>query len=120
MGSEAQVSELHVQSLQARLTGGEPLVLLDVREDHERDHARIAVPDSGVVDLHVPLGQIPARLDEIVDRARGLPLVVYCHHGQRSMAAATWLQRQGIGDVHNLDGGIDAWSIRVDRAVRRY
>ena len=71
-------------------------------------------------DLHVPLGHVKSRLPEIQASAEGRPLVVYCHHGQRSMAAATWLTGQGVKQVHNLDGGIEAWSVRVDRAVKRY
>ena len=50
----------------------------------------------------------------------GHPVVVVCHHGQRSMVAATWLMSRGVGNVHNLEGGTDAWSIRVDPTVPRY
>jgi len=114
-----EVGELAAATLKSWLDQGEAVVLLDVREDFERDHAKIEAPKS-VADLHVPLSQIPTRLDEVADLARGRPLVVYCHHGQRSMVAATWLTRQGLQNVQNLDGGIDAWSIRVDRTVRRY
>ena len=119
MAEPGDVGELSVTSLQARFQSGDPLVLLDVREDHERDHARIGI-SGGVADLHIPLGQIQARVDEIEDAARGRDLVVYCHHGQRSMVAATWLSRRGIQPIANLDGGIDTWSIRVDPSVRRY
>ena len=119
MAEPAAVGETSAPSLVAMFKEGELLTLLDVREDHERDYARIGVPE-GVADLHVPLGQIPSRVDEVKDSARGRTLVVYCHHGQRSMVAATWLVQRGVGLVLNLDGGIDAWSIRVDAAVRRY
>jgi len=119
VAESTEVGELPATSLKTWLDRGESLVLLDVREDFEREHARIAPPE-GVADLHVPLGEIPTRVDQIADLARGRSLVVYCHHGQRSMVAATWLARQGVANIHNLDGGIDAWSIRVDRSVRRY
>ncbi len=113
------VGELTPRDLKARLDAGEPCTLLDVREDDERAYAAIA-PPPGVADVHIPLAQVAARLDQIEDAARGRSLVVYCHHGQRSMLAAAWLARRGIADVHNLDGGIDAWSTRVDPGVRRY
>ena len=121
MAEPEPVGEMTVAGLRLRFDEGTPLVLLDVREDHERGHARIGTPQ-GVADIHIPLGQVPARADEVAAAvaAGGGPLVVYCHHGQRSMVAATWLGRRGIGEVHNLDGGIDAWSIRVDRSVPRY
>jgi rhodanese-related sulfurtransferase len=70
--------------------------------------------------MHIPMGQLPLRLDEVEDRSRGQPLVVYCHHGQRSLVVAHWLVAQGFSEVVNLDGGIDAWSRDVDAAVPRY
>ncbi len=119
MAGSNEVGELSVLNFRAWLDAGEPLVVLDVREDHERDYARITVP-TAVKDLHIPLGQIAARVAEVEDQARGCRLVVYCHHGQRSMVAATWLAQRGLTDLHNLDGGIHAWSIRVDPGVPRY
>ena len=119
MAETGEVGEISVTNLQARFASGDPLLLLDVREDHERDHARIGASEH-VTDLHIPLGQISTRVEEIEDAARGKDVVVYCHHGQRSMVAATWLGRRGILPIANLDGGIDAWSIRVDPGVRRY
>jgi rhodanese-related sulfurtransferase len=105
--------------LKQRLDQGDYLTVLDVREDDERAYASIPVPAS-LVDLHVPLGEVRDRLEEIRAAAEGRLLVVYCHHGQRSMVAATWLARQGLGDLMNLEGGIDAWSTGVDSKVGRY
>ena len=87
--------------------------VLDVREPHERACCAIG-PD----DLHVPMGEVPDRLAEIA-RAPG-PIVVYCHHGVRSMMVARWLETRGVAKVWNLEGGIDAWSLRVDCSVPRY
>jgi adenylyltransferase/sulfurtransferase len=47
-------------------------------------------------------------------------LVVYCHHGVRSLSAAAYLRRLGHVNVRSLAGGIDAWSCEVDPAVPRY
>ena len=113
------VALLTVLALKERLDQGEALAVLDVREDAERAYAAIPLP-SGMVDLHVPLGEITVRFEEIREATTSRPLVVYCHHGQRSMVAATWLVRRGLLEVHNLEGGIDAWSTRVGRDVRRY
>jgi rhodanese-related sulfurtransferase len=111
--------QVEALKLKERIDQGETLTLLDVREDDERDYAAIAVP-AALVDLHVRLGEVRERLDEIREAATSRSLVVYCHHGQRSMVAATWLARQGLEGVMNLEGGIDAWSLRVDPKVRRY
>jgi rhodanese-related sulfurtransferase len=111
--------EISPLSLRGRLDAGEALTLLDVREPHERDFCSIRVARN-IMDMHIPMREIPARLEEIrTALARG-PLVIYCHHGVRSMAVAEWLSEQGIGGIMNLRGGIDAWSLEADTSVRRY
>lgn len=90
---------------------GEKPQLLDVREAHE--WAICQVEGS----RHIPMGTIPARLDEL-DPAR--PLVCICHHGGRSMQVAIFLERNGFGEVYNLAGGVDAWALQVDPSMARY
>jgi rhodanese-related sulfurtransferase len=115
----AEIPSVQPLELHKRSRDGDSLTLLDVREPDER--AYCAIPASPeILDIHIPMREIPARLDEIRAASQGKELVVYCHHGVRSMMAATWLDAQGIGPVLNLDGGIDAWSIGVDRTVARY
>jgi rhodanese-related sulfurtransferase len=109
------VPEMPVAELKRRIDRGDPLVLLDVREPDERAYCAIAAGG-----LHVPLREVPGRLAAIRAAAASTPLVVYCHHGARSMMAAAWLAAQGIGPVYNLDAGIDAWSVKIDPAVPRY
>ena len=105
--------------MRERLEAGEPLTLLDVREPRERSFCAITVPATAG-DLHIPMREVPARLGELqAAAARGL-LVVYCHHGVRSLAVAQWLAERGIGGVANLSGGIDGWSLEVDGRVDRY
>lgn len=85
--------------------------LLDVRETHE---ARFCKIEGSYL---IPLGQLPLRLDEL---PRDCPLVVHCHHGGRSAQAVQYLKEQGFSDVRNLAGGIDAWSLQVDKELPRY
>jgi rhodanese-related sulfurtransferase len=113
------VIRLQPSELSERLERGERLTVLDVREDVERGCAAIAVPGTAI-DLFIPMGQVMTRVHEISEAPGGGPVVVYCHHGVRSMAVATWLVRQGLSTVYNLEGGIDAWSLAVDPRVRRY
>jgi adenylyltransferase/sulfurtransferase len=47
-------------------------------------------------------------------------IVVYCHHGVRSLNVVNWLRQQGIPNVQSMEGGIDAWSVLIDPAVARY
>jgi rhodanese-related sulfurtransferase len=115
----AAVGRMTADELKGWLDRGEPVAVLDVREDDERAFCAIAVPPT-VADLHIPLGRVMSRLAEVRRAAAAAPLVVYCHHGVRSLAVAQWLAAQGVDRVQNLDGGIDAWSVRVDPAVPRY
>ena len=87
--------------------------LLDVREPEEFEIA--ALPGARLV----PLGQIPVSLEQIADW-KNEPVVVYCHHGIRSMHAINFLTQAGFTNLANLSGGIDAWSREVDPKTPRY
>jgi monothiol glutaredoxin len=50
----------------------------------------------------------------------GTPIAFHCHHGGRSQAAAEHFRSRGFTNVHNMEGGIDAWSRDVDGSVPRY
>lgn len=86
-------------------------VLLDVREPWEFERARIAGAQL------VPMREVSGRLGEI-DPAK--PIVAICHHGGRSMQVALFLEKAGYNNVHNLVGGVDAWSRMVDPAIPLY
>lgn len=89
-------------------------LLLDVREGWEVQTA--ALP--GIT--HIPMSQIPGRVDEIAAAAAGGDIVSICHHGARSMQVAMFLESRGVGNLHNLSGGINAWSMQVDPTVPKY
>jgi rhodanese-related sulfurtransferase len=48
------------------------------------------------------------------------PIIVYCHHGMRSMNATRFLRGKGKEMVWSLAGGIDLWSLLIDPGVPRY
>jgi rhodanese-related sulfurtransferase len=83
------------------MTRGDDVFLLDVREPDEV--AEWAYP----IGVNIPLGQLGDRLDELPDRA-GTTIVVACHAGGRSAAAATALSEAGW-TAENLTGGALAW-----------
>ncbi len=113
------VARIDPFALKARFDAGEPLVLLDVREAFERDIATISVPIT-VVEIAIPMREITSRIDELTSLANGRTVVVYCHHGQRSMVAARWLDATRLADVANLEGGIDLWTARIDPSTPSY
>ena len=103
--------QIDVHELQARLAGPSPPLLLDVREAYEVELS--SLPNA----RHIPLGQLPQRLQEL-DALRDI--VVYCHLGPRSTAAARLLLQSGFTHVSNLRGGILAWATHVDPSMPRY
>jgi len=102
--------EIPPTELKRRLDAAEPTAILDVRDPWE--HELCAIPGARLI----PMDQLQGRVDELDPEQE---VVVYCHHGQRAGAVVQWLRRQGIPAV-NLRGGIDAWAVEVDPALRRY
>ena len=47
-------------------------------------------------------------------------VVIYCHHGMRSLNATQFLRARGLEQTFSLRGGIEAWSLTVDPEVPRY
>ena len=107
------VRQITVRDLAEKLRAGENVHLVDVRQPWE--HETAALPES----LLIPLNELLNRSDEIRHLASSL-VVVYCHHGIRSLSAAAILQQLGFPDVASMSGGIDAWSMQVDPSVPRY
>lgn len=106
--------EITARDVQQRIDAGEKLYLLDVREPHEFAISKI---EGAAL---IPMRQIPGEIQEIESRAEEAPLVVFCHHGVRSMNVVHWLREQGIEKCTSMAGGIDAWSLTVDPTVPRY
>ena len=91
---------------------GDPFQLVDVREPWEHQTARI---EGATL---IPMGDIPSRAHQELDPEAHI--IVYCHHGVRSMNVTAWLRRQGFEKTQSMAGGIDAWSRRVDGKVPVY
>ena len=103
--------EITAQALREEWSRRPDLVVLDVREPHEYEIARIEGARL------VPLRELPRRLGELDGHA---DIVTHCHHGVRSMKALEILKGAGFAKVRSLKGGIDAWSVNVDPSVPRY
>jgi sulfur-carrier protein adenylyltransferase/sulfurtransferase len=114
-GQEARpvntVPEMTPVQLKQKIDNGDPFKLVDVREPHEFDICRI--PGS----VLIPLGELPSRMSEL-DSAD--EIVVHCRSGARSGRAVEFLMQAGFKRIHNLKGGILAWSDDVDPSVPKY
>src|SRR5579871_6528845 len=96
------------QEVRRRLEAGEKLYLIDVREPQEYALARIEGSEL------IPMRTIPGTLQQLEAKSDEAPLVVYCHHGVRSLNVVNWLREQGIASCRSMSGGIEAWSLTVD------
>ena len=107
-----EVAQISAASLAARRARGEGTFLLDVREAGEVERSRIEGS------YWIPLGELEARIEEIL-HAKDAGIVVHCRTGGRSARAARLLLERGFERVENLDGGIEAWALTVDPSVAR-
>jgi rhodanese-related sulfurtransferase len=104
-----EISAGQVKSLQKR---GETFTLLDVREPSEWEKARIEGS------IQIPMGDVPTRAHQELDPEEHI--VVFCHHGMRSLSVTNWLRQQGFERVQSMRGGIDGWARTVDPKVPLY
>ncbi len=105
------IPEITPAEVKQKMDAHDPFVLIDVREPHEYQICRI--PGSKLI----PLGEVPRRMSEL-DSAD--EIVVHCKSGMRSAKAVDLLMKSGFRKIHNLKGGILAWSDQVDPSVPKY
>ena len=106
----ATIGDMTPEELKQRLDAGDDLFVLDVREPNEYQICNLG----GHL---IPLNDLPKRVSEL-DPSR--EIVVHCKMGGRSAKAVDFLKQSGFTRVHNLAGGINAWSERVDPKVPKY
>lgn len=110
-GNDRAPLEIDARTLDDERRSGKPFFLVDVREPFEWGICRIE-------------GSVLMPLVQLLQRVAGIPrdaeVVVVCHSGQRSLAAAQFLRTAGIEGARSLRGGIEAWARIVDPAMPRY
>jgi molybdopterin/thiamine biosynthesis adenylyltransferase/rhodanese-related sulfurtransferase len=108
---ELDVPTITATELKAKLDRKDKFVLVDVREPYEYDICNISGSKL------IPLGELPARLSEL-DSAD--EIVLHCKVGGRSAKALKILQDAGFRKLNNLQGGILAWSEKIDPSIPKY
>jgi rhodanese-related sulfurtransferase len=106
--SNIEIAPREVKELLAR---DDKVLFVDVRERWEYDAAHI---DGSVL---IPLGEIPSNLARLENADE---VVLFCHHGIRSLDAAAWFRSQGLERARSMTGGIERWSAEIDPNVARY
>jgi rhodanese-related sulfurtransferase len=89
----------------------EKFLFVDVREKWEFATSWI---EGAVL---VPMREIPSNLAKFEEADQ---IVLFCHHGIRSLDAAAWLRSQDVAGAKSMAGGIDRWSAEIDPSVPRY
>ena len=108
---EKEIPEISPQELKQKLDANESVFLLDVREPSEYDIVHLEGAQL------IPLNTVPHHIDSLPDDQE---IVVYCHHGTRSLYATAYLHQNGFTDAKNLIGGIDQWAAEIDPTLQRY
>src|SRR3954470_1804799 len=101
-----RIKEVDPREVHDIVSNGYNAVVVDVREQHEFDEARLP----GAV--HVPRGHLETRIENAV-RDKDARVILYCQSRKRSAFAADTLQRQlGYTNVESMTGGITLWKDR--------
>jgi sulfur-carrier protein adenylyltransferase/sulfurtransferase len=98
----SEIDEVRPADAAQLLEGGEPPLLVDVRERDEWDEGHL--PNA----VHIPRGSLESRIERAAPD-RSTPIVVYCATGARSAFATKTLEEMGYESVANLAGGIVDW-----------
>jgi len=105
--------EVSVKEVQELIQSQDEFLLLDCRSEQERDYCSIEPS------LFLPLHDYSTYLDEFTEY-KNTPLVIYCHHGVRSLQLSGIMRHFGFTNVKSMAGGIERWSLEVDSSVPRY
>jgi rhodanese-related sulfurtransferase len=114
MNDSVLALEVPPREVQQRLEAGEKLFLIDVREPYEHQTANIEGAEL------IPMRTVPMNLAALETRSGEGTLIVFCHHGVRSLRVVHWLREQGVEVCQSMSGGIDLWSAEIDPGVPRY
>lgn len=111
MQTTPSLPEISSRELKQKLDANESVFLLDVREPSEYDIVHLEGAQL------ISLNTLPQHIESLPSDQE---IVVYCHHGTRSLYATAYLHQNGFHDAKNLTGGIDQWAAEIDPTLQRY
>ena len=113
------IPEISVTDLSKKLNSEEEFILLDVREPHELNFAKVSDSRLEVTPMSRMAREGTNALSDSV-KAQDATIYVMCHHGNRSAQVTAWLAQQGWKNVFNVRGGIDEYAREIDQSVGFY
>jgi rhodanese-related sulfurtransferase len=108
---ELEISGQEAQRLLA--AKGADLRLIDVRDPEE--YAVCRLPNAQLISLPLLPAEAATKLPE-----KDADILLYCHHGMRSLRAAEYLRSVGYTRARSIAGGVDKWSLEIDSTIPRY
>ncbi len=106
--------EITVQEARRQLEEGRvPVRLVDVRDPDE--FAFNHLPGAQLIPLPTITQDAAAKLMD-----KDAVILVYCHHGMRSLQAVQRLRQMGYVNAQSIAGGVDRWSTEIDPGMPRY
>ena len=106
--------EISVQETQRLLAAeGAEFRLIDVRDPEEYAYCRL--PRAELIPLSTLPTEAAAKLPD-----KAAQILVYCHHGMRSLRATEFLRQMGYTNARSVAGGIDRWSHEIDPTTPTY
>ncbi|QEG24312.1 rhodanese-like domain-containing protein [Mariniblastus fucicola] len=106
-------SEISVHDTKKLLESETAMLLVDCREPQEHAIARIAGS------VLIPMDELPEQVSRL-EPFRSERIIIYCHHGGRSLRVVNWLRNHGFNTAQNMTGGIAYWSQEIDPDVPVY
>jgi rhodanese-related sulfurtransferase len=101
--AKTRIKEEDFRDIKKKLDAGEPMIIVDTREDNE--WARGHIPNA----VHLGKGVIERDIEKAIPD-KDATLVLYCGGGYRSALAADNLQKMGYRNVISMDGGWRGWT----------
>ena len=103
--------EIKATEVAEMLKSKEKFMLLDCRDHYERERA----------DIQGSIHLTQEAAEKLLKETDSLtPIVIFCHHGQRSSQAVDYFQQHGFTNVKSMRGGIQAWAEEVDSEMEQY
>ena len=111
--------EITVTELSEKIKSDEEFILLDIREPHELNLAKVSDSRVEVTPMSRLAREGPQAHSDSA-KSQDATIYVMCHHGNRSAQVTAWLAQQGWKNVFNVRGGIDAYAREIDNSVGFY
>jgi rhodanese-related sulfurtransferase len=105
-------AQIDVQDASKMLKSTDDVLVVDVREAWEFEICRLSEKAVLLNEKTMPL---------VFEKGQSAKhVIVYCHHGVRSLNAALYLRQNGLPQAVSLKGGVDKFAQSVDPSIPRY